>query len=179
MKFCSQCASPVTLSIPEGDTKARFVCSNCETIHYQNPKVVTGCLVTHQGKVLLCKRAIEPRYGLWTVPAGFMENGETLEESACRETLEEAEAQVENAALYAVFSLSQISQVYVLFRSELSAPFNYGAGIESLEVALFAEEEIPWNELAFPIVRKVLEHYFRDRKQGIYPVHYADIYRDE
>ncbi len=179
MKFCSQCAAPVTLSIPEGDTKARFVCSNCETIHYQNPKVVTGCLVTHQGKVLLCKRAIEPRYGLWTVPAGFMENGETLEESACRETLEEAEARVEQVELYAVFSLPQISQVYVLFKSELSAPFNYGAGIESLEVALFAEDEIPWEQLAFPIVRKVLEYYFHDRKQDIYPVHYADIYRDK
>jgi ADP-ribose pyrophosphatase YjhB (NUDIX family) len=179
MKFCSQCAAPVTLSIPEGDTKVRFVCSCCETVHYQNPKVVTGCLVTHLGKVLLCKRAIEPRYGLWTVPAGFMENGETLEEAACRETLEEAEARVEQVALYAVFSLSQISQVYVLFRCELSADFNYGAGIESLEVALFAEDDIPWDELAFPIVHKVLEYYFHDRKQGIYPVHYADMYRDE
>jgi ADP-ribose pyrophosphatase YjhB (NUDIX family) len=162
MKFCSQCAAPVTLSIPEGDTKVRFVCSCCETVHYQNPK-----------------GAIEPRYGLWTVPAGFMENGETLEEAACRETLEEAEARVEQVALYAVFSLSQISQVYVLFRCELSADFNYGAGIESLEVALFAEDDIPWDELAFPIVHKVLEYYFHDRKQGIYPVHYADMYRDE
>lgn len=178
MKFCSQCAAPVALTIPEGDSKARFVCSQCHMIHYQNPKVVTGCLVLHHGKVLLCKRAIEPRYGLWTVPAGFMENAETLEESAQRETFEEAEAQVRDLKLYAVFSLAHINQVYILFKADMS-DVHYGAGIESLAVELFTEQEIPWEQLAFPIVHKVLNYYFTDRKQDHYPVHYEDITRDD
>lgn len=175
MKFCSQCATPVIQKIPEGDNRVRFVCPQCEMVHYQNPKVVTGCLVTYQDKVLLCRRAIEPRYGLWTVPAGFMENAETLEAAARRETLEEAETTVEQIQLYAIFSLANISQVYVLFKGMMQEPIQFGAGVESLEVRLFSEDEIPWDNLAFPIVHKVLQYYFQDRQYHHFPVHYADI----
>lgn len=168
MKFCSECAAPLSLLIPQGDNRPRFVCSACDTIHYQNPRVVTGCLVTAGRQVLLCRRAIEPRLGFWTIPAGFMENGETMREGALRETWEEAAAKVDQVALYRLFDIPHIHQVYVFFRGELDGA--YGVGPESLEVRLFDEEEIPWSELAFPIVTDVLSDYFQDRVGGDYPV---------
>lgn len=163
MKFCSECATPIKQSVPEGDNRLRYVCSHCHIIHYQNPRIVAGTLPTHQGKVLLCKRAIEPRKGYWTLPAGFMENEESTEEGALRETLEEANARVENPQLYTMITVPHISQVHIFFHGELS-DLNYSSGPESLEVELFSEEDIPWKEIAFPTVGKTLKHYFDDRK---------------
>ena len=169
MNFCSHCGNPVTLRIPTGDTRPRFVCGHCHLVHYQNPKVVAGCIAVWQGQVLLCRRAIEPRRGFWTLPAGFMENGETLEQAASRETLEEACAQVTDLALYTVFDLPHISQVQVFYRAEMSEPV-FAVGEESLEVGLFAQNQIPWAELAFPTVGRTLEYFFADRLEHNYPV---------
>lgn len=171
MKFCSYCGSDVTLRIPAGDNRQRYVCvdHSCGAIHYQNPRIITGCLPTYEDKVLLCKRAIEPRYGLWTLPAGFMENGESTADGALRESWEEAQATLEIDQLYALYDLPYINQVYFFYKGELSN-LDFGAGEESLEVALFAEDEIPWDELAFSVVTKTLEHYFNDRKSGVFPL---------
>lgn len=176
MKFCSSCGSSITLRIPNGDSRHRHICGECDTIHYQNPRIIAGCLPAYEDKVLLCKRAIEPRYGLWTLPAGFMENGESTEEGALRETWEEARARVTIHSLYTMFSLPQINQVYLLFRGQLD-DLDFAVGPESLEVGLFAEDEIPWDEIAFPLVRKTLEHYFADLKTGHFPLRSEALYR--
>lgn len=165
MKFCSQCGNPVTLRIPEGDNLPRYVCDKCQTIHYQNPNIVTGSIPVYGDKILLCKRAIEPRYGLWTLPAGFMENAETLEQAAKRESMEEARANVRLDQLYTVFSLPHVNQVYMMFRATLLDE-NYGAGPESLEVRLFEEAEIPWQQLAFKTIYYTLQYFFADRRRG-------------
>jgi len=170
MNFCSQCGEKISFRIPDGDTLPRFVCDHCTTIHYQNPKMVVGCLPEWQDKILLCRRAIEPRYGLWTLPAGFLENGETAPAGAIRETLEEANARVEIGDLYSFISLPHISQIYVLFRATL-LDLDFSAGVESLEVRLFAEDEIPWNSLAFRTIHRTLEHYFSDRRNGTFNLH--------
>ncbi|MFV8817213.1 NUDIX hydrolase [Haliea sp. E17] len=169
MKFCSSCGAAVTLRIPEGDDRERYVCSACEFIHYINPRIIVGCLPVHEGRVLLCKRAIEPRHGLWTLPAGFMENGETTAQGAARETWEEARAKATNLHLYRIFDLPYISQVYMFYRCELENGA-FGVGPESLESGLYAEDEIPWEELAFPVVRETLRDYFRERDSGVFPV---------
>ena len=169
MKFCSQCGNPVTQRIPEGDSRLRYVCDSCQTIHYQNPNIVAGCVPTWGSKVLLCRRAIEPRLGYWTLPAGFMENGETVEQAAARETLEEACARVHGMQLYTLFDLPHINQVYMLFRAEL-VDLDFAPGEESLEVQLFHEQDIPWSELAFPTIGRTLECYFADRREQHYPV---------
>jgi ADP-ribose pyrophosphatase YjhB (NUDIX family) len=169
MKFCSQCGKPVIQRIPEGDSRLRHVCEYCQTIHYQNPNIVAGCLAVWDGKVLLCRRAIEPRLGFWTLPAGFMENGETIEQAARRETDEEACATPGDLALYMLVDVPHINQVHVFFRGELATP-EFAAGIESLEVRLFDEADIPWSELAFMTVRRTLECFFADRRQQVYPV---------
>ncbi|WP_122665277.1 NUDIX hydrolase [Pseudomonas viridiflava] len=169
MKFCSQCAKPVIQCIPEGDSRLRYVCEHCKTIHYQNPNIVAGCLAVWEGKVLLCRRAIEPRLGFWTLPAGFMENGETMEQAARRETDEEACATPGDLSLYMLVDVAHINQVHVFFRGELATP-DFAAGIESLEVRLFDEADIPWSELAFMTVRRTLECFFADRRQQVYPV---------
>jgi len=162
MNFCSHCGSSVDLQIPEGDHLPRHVCSDCGVIHYQNPKMVAGCIPEWQGRILLCRRAIEPRYGLWTIPAGFMENGETLQQAAKRETHEEACAKVEVEGFYALYNLPHVNQVYVFFRGQL-VDDSFAPGLESLETALFEESETPWHEIAFPVVTRVLERYFDDR----------------
>ncbi len=169
MNFCSHCGNPVEQRIPLGDNRLRFVCPQCQTIHYQNPRIIAGCLPVWGEQVLLCRRAIEPRRGFWTLPAGFMENGETLEQAAARETSEEACARVRELSLYTLFDLPHISQLYVLFRAEL-VDLDFAAGEESLEVQLFHEHEIPWQELAFPIVGRTLKCYFADRREQIYPI---------
>jgi len=178
MKFCSLCGELVRKAIPEGDNRERHICDACDTIHYQNPKIVAGCIPTWEDQILLCRRAIEPRYGLWTVPAGFMENGESTHEGAARETLEEANARVKVDELYVTVNLPHIDQVYMLFRAQL-LDLDFSAGEESLEVALFKEHEIPWDELAFPTVSLALQQYFADRKKGIFPPRMADIVRDK
>ncbi len=169
MNFCSHCGYQLTRQIPEGDDRERHVCSECSTIHYQNPKIITGCLPVHEDKVLLCKRAIDPRSGLWTLPAGFMENGESVEQGALRESWEEARLLLKNQSLYQVFSLPHISQVYMFYLAEI-ADLNFGPGPESLEVELFHLEDIPWNELAFPVVKSTLKDYLSDREQNHFPV---------
>lgn len=174
MKFCSECGQSVTARVPNGDTRSRFVCDHCQTIHYQNPRIVAGCLAVYDQQVLLCRRAIEPRLGYWTLPAGFMENGETTEEAALRETWEEARATLQQQELYMLFNLPHINQVYMFFRGEL-ADLDFSAGEESLEVRLFHEHEIPWDELAFPTVGKTLKQYFIDRQEQTFPVRIRDI----
>lgn len=177
MKFCSHCGSDrVEARVPDGDTMARFVCVQCATIHYQNPKVVVGCLPAWDGQVLLCKRAIEPRRGLWTLPAGFLENGETVTAGAMRETAEEANARVEIDDLYTLISLPQINQVYMMFRARL-LDLDFGPGTESLEVALVAEADIPWEALAFRTIARTLRNYFLDRKSGHFPLHVSSLER--
>jgi ADP-ribose pyrophosphatase YjhB (NUDIX family) len=148
----------------------------CSTIHYQNPKIVVGCIPEWEQQILLCRRAIEPRYGFWTVPAGFMENGETSQQGAARETLEEACAKVEVGGLYTLFNLPRINQVYMLFRSRL-LDLDFAAGDESLEVRLFDESEIPWDRLAFPVIKESLKLYYADRQSGIYPLRGGTIVR--
>lgn len=165
MKFCSDCGSPVSKKVPPGDLFARFVCETCEAIHYQNPKIVVGCLPEWDGQLLLCRRAIEPRLGYWTFPAGFMEQGESIEQAAARETQEEAQADVTITSLYAVFSLPHISQVYLVFRGALQSPA-HGAGTESLETKLIHPEAIPWDNLAFSVIAETLRRYVDDLRHG-------------
>lgn len=171
MNYCSTCGETVTHRIPADDNRPRFVCDSCDTIHYQNPRIIAGVLPTWGEQVLLCRRAIEPRYGFWTLPAGFMENGETTEQAAVRETWEEANAEVQNLQLYTVISLPHVNQVYMLYRAELLAADGFSAGVETLETRLFSEADIPWNELAFRTMHKTLECFFADRKQGVFSVH--------
>lgn len=166
MKFCSECGSGrLEFIIPKGDSLPRYVCPDCETIHYLNPKIIVGALPIWEDKILLCKRAIEPRYGKWTFPCGFMENEETVEEGACRETLEEANARIRITGLQSIYSIPHISQVYMVFHSNLE-DLDFSPGEESLEVGLFREEDVPWDEIAFSAVKFSLESYFRDRKKG-------------
>ena len=169
MKFCSQCGASVTYRMAPGEDRERHVCDACDTVHYINPKVIVGCLPTVGEKILMCKRAIEPRYGKWTLPAGFMENGETSADGAARETLEEAAAIATNVTLYRIFDVPHISQVYLFYRCGIEND-EFGIGPESLASALFSEEEIPWDELAFPTVRELLREFLQDRQVGEYPV---------
>jgi ADP-ribose pyrophosphatase YjhB (NUDIX family) len=174
MKFCSACGAPVSLRVPPGDSLARHVCDACGTIHYSNPKMVVGCIPEWEGRVLLCKRAIEPRYGLWTLPAGFMENGESVADAARRETLEEAKARVQLAEMFSMLSVPHINQVHIFYRAQL-LDLDFGPGEESLDVALFHEGEIPWRDLAFRTVSTTLRHYFEDRRNGGYRLHAGEI----
>jgi ADP-ribose pyrophosphatase YjhB (NUDIX family) len=174
MKFCSACAHPVSLTIPDGDHLPRYVCSGCGVIHYQNPRLVVGCVPEHQGKILLCRRAIKPRRGFWTLPAGFMENGESLQTGAARESMEEALARVEIGSLVAIVHVLRAQQVHVLFRAKL-LNLDFGAGPESLEVALFDEREIPWPEMAFRSIDFGLKRYLDDRRSGQEKLHFHDL----
>ena len=176
MKFCSKCGGKLDERIPEGDDRPRHVCSNCDTIHYINPRVIVGCVVEYENKILLCKRAIEPRSGLWTLPAGFMENGETTLQGAARETWEEARAVVEDQQFYRLFDVPNISQVYMFYRARL-VDGAFGVGPESVETELFTEDEIPWQEIAFPVVYHTLREYFHDRKTQDWPVRVSAINR--
>ena len=176
MNYCSQCGSAVSERIPEGDDRARHVCDQCGTIHYSNPRVIVGCLPEHEGRILLCRRAIEPRSGLWTLPAGFMENGETTLQGAARETWEEARAEVYAQQLYRVFDVPGINQVYMFYRA-LIVDGAYGVGPESSEVALFEERDIPWDEIAFPAVYHTLKEYLHDRLNDSWPIRVSAIKR--
>ena len=174
MKFCSHCGQPVTMRVPEGDHRPRHVCTGCGTVHYQNPKIVAGCVPEHEGRILLCRRAIEPRRGYWTIPAGFMENGETTQDAARRESMEEAQADVEIGSLLAVVHVLHADQVHVMFRARLAYP-EFGAGAESLEVMLCDEAEIPWHDIAFRSVDFALRRYFEDRRAGLERHHFTAI----
>ena len=162
MKFCSDCGRSVRLVMPPGDHKFRFVCDSCNAIHYENPRMIVGCLPRWENKVLLCKRANEPRVGKWTLPAGFLENDETVEQGALRETIEEANADVELVRLFSLYSIPAIGQVYAFFLANLKN-VNFHPGMETELTTLFAEDEIPWNEIAFASVRFTLDQYFLEK----------------
>jgi ADP-ribose pyrophosphatase YjhB (NUDIX family) len=174
IKFCTQCSAQVVVEVPAGDNLPRAVCKCCGHIHYENPRLVVGCVCEWEGAILLCRRAIEPRYGLWTLPAGFMENGETTAAAAARETLEEACADVAIDEPYAMVNVAHINQVHLFYRGRLKEPV-YSAGPESLEVALVREAHIPWNELAFRSVTLCLRRYFDDLRAGTFGFHTADL----
>jgi ADP-ribose pyrophosphatase YjhB (NUDIX family) len=184
MKFCSECAHPVALAVPEGDNRPRYVCTHCDAIHYENPKLVIGSIPVWERdgelKLLLCKRAIEPRYGYWTLPAGFMENAETTADAAVRETEEEAGANIEIGELFTLLNVKHVHQVHLFYLARL-LDLDFAPGIESLEVKLFSEREIPWDELAFPTIRTTLELFFADRVKvregGSFGFHSQDIER--
>jgi ADP-ribose pyrophosphatase YjhB (NUDIX family) len=172
MNFCSLCGQPVALEIPAGDSRPRHVCRSCGHIHYENPKVVVGCVAEFAGRILVCRRAIDPRYGFWTVPAGFMELDESLGEAAIRETWEEARATVDLGPLFAVVDVIQARQVHVFFRGRLREE-HHTAGDETLETRLVTPEELPWNEIAFASVTIALERYLLDRESGGGTLHLA------
>jgi ADP-ribose/FAD diphosphatase len=156
MSFCPSCGGPIEQQIPEGEHELRAVCTLCHRIHYQNPKMVVGCLVEHDNKVLLCRRSIQPSYGLWTLPAGYMELGESAAEGAARETWEEAQAKVEVVAHFAHLDIPVIGQSYIIFRARLKEP-SFSPGAESLECALFALDEIPFDSIAFSSISVALK----------------------
>ncbi len=166
MNFCSNCGSRVVLKVPQDDFLPRFVCENCGTIHYQNPKVVVGCVPIYEDRILICKRGIEPRHGFWTIPAGFMENGETLEQGAAREAREEALIDVEIGSLLALANVPHAEQVHVFFRARMRTA-HFGVTHESLEVKLVTEDEIPWDDVAFPSTEFALRNYLADRRAGV------------
>ncbi|WP_188379277.1 NUDIX hydrolase [Oxalicibacterium faecigallinarum] len=186
MNYCSACAHPVTLTIPTGDNRPRYVCKHCGTIHYQNPKMVLGTIPVWDAegdmRILLCKRAIEPRYGLWTLPAGFMENNETTAEAAMRETVEEAGANIDVHELFSLLNVPHVHQVHMFYRATL-LDLNYEAGVESLEVKLFRPTEIPWDQIAFQTVSNTLKFFIEDhasRQQGgSYRFHTMDILKPQ
>lgn len=170
MNFCSACGATVSLKIPEMEDRLRYVCDQCGMIHYQNPKIITGVVIESEQKILLCKRAIEPRYGFWTMPAGFMENGESTEQAAAREAYEEAGTVLTEMQLFAVVNIPYVNQVHVMYRAQL-VNGEFAAGVESLEVKLFHEDEIPWADLAFSSVSKTLQCFLQDRQQKHWQVH--------
>lgn len=178
-KHCPGCGAPVEYLVPPDDNRERATCTACATIHYENPINVVGTLPVWgdglDGQVLLCKRAIEPRYGLWTLPAGFLELGETAAEGAVRETDEEAGAQIELQPLYCLMNVVQVGQIHLYYRARLLSP-EFDPGIETLEARLFHEHEVPWDQLAFRTVRETLQRFFEDRRLGRdFALHSADI----
>lgn len=171
MKFCSACAAPVRLEVPAGDNRPRFVCTVCNQIYYQNPKIVAGCISVWEDQILLCRRAINPRYGLWTLPAGFMENGESVAEAAARETAEEAGAQIDTPELYGIYSIPHVNQVYMMFRAQLRSPL-FAPGSESLEAKLYTQDTLPWDALAFRVVHLSLQRFLADWPRQHFPPHH-------
>ena len=162
--------------VPPGDSLERWVCDQCGEIHYQNPRLIVGTVPEFEGRILLCRRAIEPRYGYWTLPAGFMENDETAAQAAARETLEEAGARVEMGEPFSLISVPHVNQVHLFYRARL-ADLNFNPGEETLEVALFEEPAVPWKDVAFRTVANTLRHWFADRKEGAFGFHAEDITR--
>lgn len=174
IRYCLLCGSVVSFTVPPGDNLPRHVCPNCGHIHYENPRLVVGCIAEHDGTILLCRRAIEPRLGFWTLPAGFMENGETTADAARRETMEEAGATVIIDAPFAMISLAHINQVHLFYRGRLASA-EYSAGEESLEVAMFKPDQLPWEQLSFRSVGVCLEQYLKDRQRGAYDFHESQL----
>jgi ADP-ribose pyrophosphatase YjhB (NUDIX family) len=175
IQHCKSCGSAVTYRLPDdGDTRERAVCNACHTIHYENPLNVVGTVPVWGDKVLLCKRNIEPRFGKWTLPAGFMELNETVAQGAARETVEEAGAQFEMQDLFTMMNVTRVGQVHFFYRAQLISD-RFDPGYETQEARLFAEHEIPWDEIAFRTVRETLQHYFADAKKGQFELHYVDI----
>jgi ADP-ribose pyrophosphatase YjhB (NUDIX family) len=174
MNYCNSCGGPLRLDIPPGEDRQRHICEDCGTVHYLNPRVVVCAIPAWGEQILLCRRAIEPRHGFWTLPGGFMENGESTLETASRETVEEACARIKVGELFALFNIIHINQVQLFFRAEL-CDLDFAPGPESLETALFHEHEIPWDEMAFPAVATTLREYFKDRATGNFQLRMANI----
>jgi ADP-ribose pyrophosphatase YjhB (NUDIX family) len=174
INYCSNCGSSVSYRVPSGDSLPRHVCDACGSIHYRNPRLVVGALPVWEDKVLLCRRAIEPRREMWTLPAGFMENGETVAQAALRETREEANANISLGEMFTLLSVPHISQVHVVYRATLM-DLDFSAGEETLDVRLFSEEHIPWDDIAFRTMALTLRHYFDDRRAGIFRFHTGDL----
>jgi len=170
IRYCNLCGANVSFIVPDGDSLPRHVCTVCGNIHYENPRLVVGCVASWENRILLCRRAIEPQLGYWTLPAGFMENGETTAQGASRETLEEAGANIIIDAPFAMVSIAHINQVHLFYRGRLSVPA-YLAGAESLEVALVSPNEIPWQEIAFRSVTYCLQRYINDSLNGSFGFH--------
>lgn len=178
MKFCIQCGSKVALAIPAGDNRERFVCNSCDFVHYQNPLVVVGTIPLYLDgqtpKILLCKRGIEPRLGYWTLPAGFLENDESTQDGALRETVEEACADVVNLQLYRILNVVHSNQIHMFFKADLPLP-EFAETPESTELALFDFESIPWRQLAFPTVHRTLKDFIADYQVGQFPMQLGDV----
>ena len=175
IKNCSQCgSSKIDFAIPPGDNKKRYICRSCNFIHYQNPNIVAGCILEWEGKILLCKRAIEPRINCWTLPAGFLENEEPLETGAARECIEEANAYSDDMKIFSIYSLVHISQIYMMYIGKL-LDGKYSPGPESEEVDLFSESEIPWDDIAFTVIENTLRLYYEDKKKGNFSIHFDTI----
>ena len=174
IRFCRACGTSVQYRVPADDNRERAVCPACGTVHYENPLNVVGTVPVWEDQVLLCKRAIEPRYGLWTLPAGFLELGETTAEGAIRETIEEAGATIELGALFSVLDVVRVGQVHLFYLAKLTST-DLDPGIETLEARLFREDEIPWDQIAFRTVRETLQFFFADRRRAHFDVHVADI----
>ena len=174
MNYCSYCGGPVTRLIPEGDDRMRFGCTQCGRIHYQNPKIVVGCIPVWRDRILLCRRNIEPQKGKWTLPAGYLENGETVRQGAARETLEETGAAVTSLRPYLLFDITHIHQVYLIFRGRLRHT-GFHSTPESSDVRLFEQDEIPWRDIAFRAIEKSLRYFFDDRGRGRFPFRESQI----
>ena len=175
LKHCKNCGTAVAYRLPDdGDTRERAICPACHLVHYENPLNVVGTLPIWEDKVLLCKRNIEPRFGKWTLPAGFMELGETVAQGAARETDEEAGAQIELLDLYTLMNVVRVGQVHFFYRAKLLSP-HFNPGHETIEARLFSEQEIPWDDIAFRTVRETLKCFFEDRQRGTFPLHQVDI----
>ncbi len=175
MNYCSLCGNKIIIEIPDGDNRERYVCQNCRTIHYQNPKIVAGCLPLWENRILFCRRAIQPRHGMWTLPAGFMENDETVLQAALRECQEEACASIIEPQLYGIYNIVGVNQVYVMFLGQLKSADAFGVGSESSEVQLLDESEIPWDSIAFRVIERTLRRFLEERKTGRYSVVHEDI----
>lgn len=165
MKYCSNCGKRVVRRVPYGDQHPRHICDHCQTVHYENPKVVVGCIAEWSGRILMCRRAIEPRMGFWTIPAGFLEINESSVEAAIRESEEETGTHIRIEGLYSIFDIPEIHQVYLIYRGQLKRP-QFNPGSESLEVRLFRPEDIPWGELTYPAVGDILRQYIEERNSG-------------
>ncbi|BCO27253.1 hypothetical protein MIZ03_2141 [Rhodoferax lithotrophicus] len=175
IKHCRNCGIAVVYRLPDdGDTKQRAVCPSCHTVHYENPLNVVGTIPMWGDKVLLCKRNIEPRFGKWTLPAGFMELNETVSEGAARETLEEAGAQFEMGDFFSLVNIPRVGQVHLFYRAQLLSD-QFAPGFETMEARLFDEADIPWDEIAFKTVGETLKRYFADRRLGHFTTHVFDI----
>jgi ADP-ribose pyrophosphatase YjhB (NUDIX family) len=174
IKHCRVCGHTAHYQVPADDNRERAVCSACGEVHYENPLNVVGTLPVWGEQVLLCRRNIEPRYGLWTLPAGFMELGETTEQGALRETVEEAGARIEMQGLFSMINVVRVGQVHLFYRARLEDT-RFDPGPETIEAQLFLEHEIPWDQLAFRTVRETLQHFFADRKAGAFGLHFGDI----
>ncbi len=175
ISYCTQCGSKVKKAIPNGDDRERDVCTECGYVQYFNPRLVVGTIPTWNDEILMVKRAIEPCYGKWTLPGGYLENGESVLQGALRETQEEANARIDSLTSFGLFNLTQINQIYYMFYGELTDT-DFSAGSESLEACLVKEEDVPWDEIAFKVIRVTLERFFEDRRKGSFNLHMEDIF---